>query len=576
MAKAKEAEKTETLRHMHASEPQSGGKMEFPSLAVTGDWKAIFHKEAKPKLEEVLPDFLCAQRWFGGKARRIRSVELEDSIQVPHDSKVVYLTILRVNYAEGAPETYVLPVAFVTGTEAESLQSESPLAIIARLTAHGQNGVLVGAMRDSSFCNALLDAIGSRKSFESDSGGEVRGVPTRAFRRLAGQDTSCLVPSLMHAEQSNSSIAYGDRLILKVFRRLDEGINPDLEIGAFLTEAGFAHIPPVGGFLEYRKGEGDPITLGILQGFIRSEGDAWSFTLDALSRYYARVSTHAGELRPEAFPENNLWERLGQAPHPEERGLIGTYLEAVGLLGRRTAELHLALASYEGSQAFAPEPFSPVYQRSLYQSMRNMAAQTYQLLGERLPALPEALQQEARKVQALEAQVLERFRPVLERKITALRTRVHGDYHLGQVLYTGSDFVIIDFEGEPARPMSERRNKRSPLRDVAGMLRSFHYAAYGALMGRIGTTTVRLEDLPAMEPWADRWYATVSSVFLKTYLEVVAHAPFLPQAWEELMILLDAYQLEKAIYEMAYELNNRPDWLRIPVRGILHMLADSH
>ncbi|HVA00619.1 MAG TPA: putative maltokinase [Terriglobia bacterium] len=550
--------------------------MEVARLAVNGNWETVFNKEAKTKLEEVLPAFLRSCRWFGGKARRIRSVDLEEAVQIPHDSKTAHMTFVRVHYAEGAPDTYALPLAFVMGPEAERMPSESPQGVLARLTACDGEGLLVTPMRDRSFCHALLDAIGRRKSFKSDSGGEIRGVPTRAFRRLAGHDASRLEPSLLRAEQSNSSILYGDRLILKVFRRLDEGSNPDLEVGAFLTEAGFAHIPAVGGALEYRREKGEPITLGILQKFIRSEGDAWSFTLDALSLYYERVAAHAEELRPEVFPDKSFWELVDQDPHPQAQDLIGPYLEAVGLLGKRTAELHLALASDHANPAFAPEPFSPAYQRSLHQSMQNLAAQTFQLLGQRLPALPEGLQEEARRVHALEAQVLDRFRSVLDRKITAMRTRVHGDYHLGQVLYTGSDFVIIDFEGEPARPISERRIKRSPLRDVAGMLRSFHYAAYAALMDRTAAAAAAEEDFPALEAWANRWYATVSSVFLKAYLEVAAQAPFLPKGRKELVALLDVYQLEKAIYEIAYELNNRPDWLRIPLRGILGMLADPH
>ncbi|HVA01063.1 MAG TPA: alpha-amylase, partial [Terriglobia bacterium] len=235
----------------------------------------------------------------------------------------------------------------------------------------------------------------------------------------------------------------------------------------------------------------------------------------------------------------------------------------------------LALASDHANPAFAPEPFSPDYQRSLYESMRNLAVQSFQLLGQRLRTLPEVVQEESRRVQALEPRVLDRFRSVQDLKVTALRTRVHGDYHLGQVLYTGSDFVIIDFEGEPARSISERRIKRSPLADVAGMLRSFHYAAYGALMSRMSGGVEKPEDFSTMELWAGRWYGTVAAAFLKAYLDVAAQAPFLPKGREELMALLEAYQLEKAVYEMAYELNNRPDWLRIPVQGILRMLGDS-
>jgi len=173
----------------------------------------------------------------------------------------------------------------------------------------------------------------------------------------------------------------------------------------------------------------------------------------------------------------------------------------------------------------------------------------------------------------LEGEIRRRYRSLLQRKLNTMRIRVHGDYHLGQVLYTGRDFVIIDFEGEPARPLSERRIKRSPLRDVAGMLRSFHYASYMALFGQV--PGIRPEDFPALEPWAHFWYTWVSVVFLKAYLSVVKDEPFLPKDPIELQILLDAYLLEKAVYELGYELNNRPEWLKVPFRGLLQLLAAS-
>ncbi len=524
-------------------------------LAVDGNWESVLNKHAKTALERVLPDFLRAQRWFGGKARPVQLASIDDAVPIPYDSTVAHVALVRVHYAQGAPETYALPLAFVPEPEAARVETENPQSVVARLSAQGREGVLVTPMREHGFRHALLGAIGSGKSFKSDSGGEIRGVPTSAFGRLTGGDASRLEPSLMRAEQSNSSILYGDRVILKLFRRLSEGINPDLEVGAFLTAAGFAHIPPVGGALEYRSEKGEPATLGILQGFVRNEGDAWSFTLDALSRYYERVA-QASEPRPEAME------------------LIGPYLDAAGLLGKRTAELHLVLASNSENPAFAPEPFSASYQRSFYESVRNLAAQSFQLLARRLESLPEGLREEAARVQSLEPRVLERFRSVQELKVTALRTRVHGDYHLGQVLYRGRDFVIIDFEGEPARPISERRIKRSPLVDVAGMLRSFHYAAFGALMNRSAQAGPGPHDALLLEAAAGHWYSTVASVFVTKYLEAAGSASFLPAGKEELVSLLETYQLEKAVYEMAYELNNRPDWLGIPLQGILRILED--
>lgn len=231
------------------------------------------------------------------------------------------------------------------------------------------------------------------------------------------------------------------------------------------------------------------------------------------------------------------------------------------------------LASEKENPRFTPETFSTLYQRALYQSMRTLAARVFLLFRRRINALPESLVPQARQVLGLEKTVLDRFRAVTQRKITAQRIRCHGDFHLGQVLYTGKDFVIIDFEGEPARPISERRIKRSPLRDVAGMLRSFHYAVYSALFDQETHGIVKPDDLPYLEFCANLWHGWVSRVYVKAYLEEASRAGFLPRTREELAMLLDLYLLEKAVYELGYELNNRPGWLRIPVRGILQLLT---
>jgi maltose alpha-D-glucosyltransferase / alpha-amylase len=252
--------------------------------------------------------------------------------------------------------------------------------------------------------------------------------------------------------------------------------------------------------------------------------------------------------------------------------LIGPYLENVRLLGRRTAEMHVALASDNSNPEFAPEPFSVLYQRSLYQSMRNHSGQMFQLLRNNLKSLRGTILDQALKILDLQNEVLSRFRSVVSKKINAKRNRIHGDYHLGQVLYTGRDYVIIDFEGEPARPLTERRIKRSPIRDVAGMLRSFHYAAYTSLFGHLGSAMVRPEDLVPLESWARVWNIWVSKTFLESYIEHAAAGGFLPSERDEIDILLNIYLLEKALYELGYELNNRPDWIQIPLTGILQLL----
>jgi len=235
--------------------------------------------------------------------------------------------------------------------------------------------------------------------------------------------------------------------------------------------------------------------------------------------------------------------------------------------------MHVILASEKERPEFAPEPYSTLSQRSLYQSLRNLSTQILALLRSRLSALPKLIHAEAEELVAQEERIDEIFKSLLERRIHASRIRVHGDYHLGQVLYTGKDFVIIDFEGEPARPLSERRLKRSPLRDVAGMLRSFDYAVHNGLRVQHATGLIRREDLQLLEPWARTWTTWVSVAFLQSYLRAAGQGEFLPDKQEDFELLLRILVLEKAIYELGYELNNRPEWVPIPLRGIRQLIT---
>src|SRR5712692_6915545 len=551
-----------------ATEPQ------VPTIEAVGAWDAILSGRAKPALERVLPDYLKGCRWFGGKAKRLSSVSIVDALPVPLPASKAYVLLMQVNYVEGEAETYVLPVTFGSEDRAAQLQADSPWAVIARLNHKdaGQSGFLYDALYEKSFCNYLLQSISRNRRFAGASG-EMVALPTAVFRRLRGPQENSLEPSMVKREQSNTSIVYGDQLILKLIRRTEEGVNPDVEIGRFLTEKkSFAHVPPVAGVLEYRRGKSGSMTLGILHGLVPNQGDAWQYTLDELGRYYERILAMGSEVQEVSSPHKPLLELTHEEVPALAQETISVYLETARMLGHRTGELHLALASSTDDPDFVPEPFSFLYQRSLYQSMRSLAGGVFQLMRGRIKALPNEVKQAAQKVLDLEEKIMNRFQLIRERKITAMRTRIHGDFHLGQVLYTGKNFVIIDFEGEPARPLSERRRKRSALQDVAGMVRSFHYAAYTALLGRAGGGMVRPENLSALEPWARFWFLWVSVAYLKAYLEVAMQESFLPKSREEQMILLDAYVLEKAVYELGYELNNRPDWVNVPILGILDIL----
>src|SRR5712671_7025988 len=365
---------------------------------------------------------------------------------------------------------------------------------------------------------------------------------------------------VLGAEQSNSSMLFADKFFLKLYRKLEDGVNPDVEVTRFLTErARFENVPAFGGAIEYRRAKSQPTVVCLLQDAITSEGDAWTMTLDHVGRFYERVLARKAELQNETATAGPLVEEL----------VGGVYSEKAKLLAQRTGELHLALASVKDDPLFAPEPFNAMAQRSVYQSMRALLRRNFDSLKKKLPEVPEHLRGEAKEVLGTEKEILAREKRLLDRKTNAAKIRIHGDYHLGQVLSTGKDFVILDFEGEPARPMSERKLKRSPLRDVAGMMRSFQYAAYSALW-QPGT---RAEDVPCLEHWADIWYRQMSSTFLQKYLQTASGSAFIPQGEANLQVLLEAYLLDKAVYEVGYELNHRPDWVVIPIRGIKHLLS---
>ena len=307
-----------------------------------------------------------------------------------------------------------------------------------------------------------------------------------------------------------------------------------------------------------------------MQDLIPNQGDAWDYTKDSLARFFERVLTEK-DLKIE-LADGPLTLALTYQELPQSyKDLIGVILpERVYLLGQRTAEMHQALSSRPEETDFEPEPFSLHYQRSLFSSLQSLTRNAFQNLQKNLKNLPEEFRNEAKEVLEMKSDVLKCFKRVYKHKIPIMKIRTHGDYHLGQVLWTGKDFVIIDFEGEPARAFSERRLKRSPLRDVAGMVRSFHYAAYSSIMGPEFNQQRKEKDL---EKWAESWYYHVTRMYLQGYMDTVGESNFIPKDQEDFDILMETFLLEKAVYELNYELNNRPDWLLIPLRGIKSIIG---
>ncbi len=561
--------------HLQAAREPAEVAPTLPRLSIDGAWGQLFTRERKAPLERLLPDYLNEVRWFSAKARRIKGVTLRDVVVIPGAAVEPRLLVLHVEFREGDPLEYLLPVTYVTGKAARDAREHHRPAILAEVAARegGRNGegLLVDASIDPHFGEQLLAAMERRRVFRGFEG-EVTAWSSRAYRQLRGAEP--IPATVLRAEQSNTSIVFGDRFILKLIRRMEAGENPELEIGRFLTDRREGvNVPAVAGALEYRRAKEEPITLGILETFVPNEGNAWDYTLDELGRFFERALALARSGDGDPEPPPSMLSCIDLPAPDQYLVLTDTFYENLRLLGIRTAEFHKALASDPDHLHFRPEPFTTLYQRGVYQSLRNSTSQLFQQLRRRLRTLPDSARADAEAVLGLENRILEKFRGLLDVKVEATRLRVHGDYHLGQVLYTGKDFVIIDFEGEPLRSVTERRIKRSPLRDVAGMMRSFHYAVRSWCFLETGQGLIRDEEQPDYQAWARYWYQWTSGVFLAAYLEAVGEASFIPKQRRELSVLLDSYLLEKAVYELAYELNNRPSWIRIPLEGLQDLVA---
>ncbi len=548
--------------------PDSADLLAAEPLRAGAAWETLLTDRFHGALMRVLPEFLRSRRWFGAKTRRIQRVTMQDAIPLYAEGFAAQLLIVNVAYNEGDPETYLLPLTFAAGKRAEEVIEWMPHAIMRRvILADGTTGVLYDAVWEQAFGQIMLESIQRRRAYRG-SDGILTATPTRAFRRLRGNTADYLDNYVARSEQSNTSIVFGDRFILKLFRKIEVGEHPDLEVTQFLTEqARFEHAAPLGGSLEYSQGRNGSMTLGILQGYVPNEGDAWRYAVDSAATFLEEALASGPCPEDLAMPRKSLLELAHEEIPPLVNERVGSFIQDIYLLGQRTAEMHLALMSGYENPHFAAEPFSMLYQRSLYQSMRSQVGRVFDMLRN-----AENMPEEAETVLEMLEDVRDRYRAIIDRRIHAQRMRVHGDYHLGQVLYTGRDFVIIDFEGEPARPIGERRIKRSPVVDVAGMLRSFHYAAFANLFDLGSGVPIREGDLPRAEMWSRFWYTWVSVAFLKSYLEHARDGGFLPADDEDLQILLDAFVLDKAVYELGYELNNRPGWARIPLRGILNVM----
>jgi maltose alpha-D-glucosyltransferase / alpha-amylase len=542
----------------------------------------------RQRLESVLPDYLRQCRWLQDRAGKVRNARIADIIPLAEKAGGAHLALIDVEFTEGEAETYVLPLAIAENHHAHQIRANTPQSVIANVRQNGSNDgrerIVFDATADPAFARELLDVMSRRRNLKGEAGsitGSIAANFAGARRNSSARKADAeLEPRLLRFEHSNASIALGDRLIVKLFRRLEHGESPDLEVGRFLTDqVAFTHSPPLIGSIDYRgTPHNGPHTMAVLHGYVANQGDAWEYSRSELSRYFERAATRIAVV---SEPTPVLAEMIrDQAPDDEATQMIGAYLEAARLMGRRTAELHLALASRPGDRDFAPELCLPSWQRPMYQSMRNIAGHALRTLGLKQRTLDTASAESAARILAHRERIESRLEAFLKQKLSVARIRCHGNLHLGQILYTGNDFVIIDFDGEPARPLSDRRRKRTAMRDLATMLRSFHRAAFGALADQVRTGALGERDFNSMEQWALLWQTWTSRAFLKEYLAVADGAPFVPQSRDELRVMLEALILERALYELGRELGResgtQPQWAGIALHSIEQIVGQDH
>ena len=550
------------------SESQDGPLPQVKTI----DWERLFDAKNIKLLErKILPAYFKSKYWFGDTSRIIQSMEITNMLDLSKDDLLVKNLIVEVHFNEGLPEMYQLPVSYIANSYESLTEAVPQKGILAEVHFKESSGILVDSVYVEPFRAQLFYSLQAGATLKF-------GKEKLAFERgniTPDSDIEEVSSRIIESKQSNTSIIYDHRYFLKLYRRLDSTVNPDAELSQYLTETvKFANTPDYMGKLVYYTQKRNEAVLGMMQDLVTNVGTGWVNAKDAAHRYMERIETQAQELEPTydkgLRTKPLLFEDLKE---PESDLVESLFPERINLLGRRSAQMHQALASHKELKGFEHEAFSLHYQRSLYSSLQSVTREAFENLRRSIPSLPATIQAEAEAVLKRKNEVLDCFKRVFKHKINTVKIRTHGDFQLGQLLWTGKDFVIINFEGEPSRPFSERRILRSGLRDVAAMIRSFHYAAYSPLMQQNYAEDYRETHL---EAWAEAWYYYVSRFYLDGYISTLKGSDLIPDTERDYQVLLETFLLEKAVGELNTELNHRPLFALVALRGIQAVLDGAH
>jgi len=537
-----------------------------PKLS-TNSLEKLFNKTNQKKLEEkILPKFFKKVNWFGNRHRTLQHVHILDHLLFENEDASYAILILEAGFRTGLPEILQLPITFeeVTDSEDDIYMKEE---VIDSIKLGGKIGLLVDALYDEDFRLHLIH--GFRAFAKSEH------LQLEFSEEL--QDLEYHESNIRFVNEQYVAIEYKNHY-LKFYRRIDYDPNPDYEINYWLCRRGeFQHTPELLGTIFYRSDSQFNSTLAIIQPLIHHQGYAWDYVADGLMRFVENMGIHKREV---ALPDKEIsfFGKIQYDTLPDlfKEAINAGFVQRLELLAERTAEMHLSLTnlSKNGNPAFTPENFSLHYQRSLYSSLKSLTRVSLGELKKQLSSLPEEYQQEARQVLDLEKKMLDYFKQIFIHKFEAVKIRIHGNYHLEQVMLVDEDFIIDDFDGTYDRPFSERKLRKSPLKDVAAMLQSFYYSVMWLLLER---REERKEHYDTLNALLNYWYRSMGGIFLQAYRRRVKASGvegFIPDEEEDFRILMRIFLLERALFELLFELNYRQEWTIVPIRSILEFMDE--
>ncbi|MFB6317839.1 maltose alpha-D-glucosyltransferase [Saccharicrinis sp. FJH54] len=539
-------------------------ELDYKLDVTTRKWNRM-SDALRTDLQGLLLEYMQKNRWFKGRSRKIRKIDIVDTVPFRDHDIFSYLLIIEITYIENSAEFYVIPVSVSLGDEAADIRYTYPEAIISSINIDGREGLLYDGSYKREFMDDFLRLMAQKGKLKTAQG-ELQGFAARQLAKTMKQAGEELQPRVISAEQSNTSVQYGNTLFLKLYRRPEEGVNPEEDIvKALSNNRNFKNSPGYAGSIEYKRPWHDSMLIGILTDYITNEETAWQYTVSAIDKFFDHIVSQKEQLLP-AYAADDPATFVPDDDEVVRSAFDPLYMQMVALLGQRTAEMHKALASVKNDNSFAEEKFSLLYQKSLYQSFRTTVKRNFSKIKASRGKLDPAQQTVLDEILSNESSLLSAVKTELEAgKMRASKLKIHGNYHLGQILFTGKDFMITDFEGEKERTLSARNLKYCPLKDVANLLRSFHYAVY---MGFETYSSRMPEHAAFLEPWRDIWHNAVRDTLLKSYLETAGNASFIPDVPHQTDILLTLFTIEKAVDEAVYELENRPEWLHMPLNGL--------